>query len=158
MRTIIVFIISLLLSVIAVHAQDSTTVQTKQDSISSSHFLGFYKTKPILSKTGREKLSKKKADIENEIKETKELLAKKMAADTISVPKHTTLFGGSITIPKLTKNQKNAKMEKKKISELKAKLSKLEEKLKAIEALEKKDEAYYEKSLFWDLIEWEVKK
>ena len=35
---------------------------------------------------------------------------------------------------------------------------KLKEKLKAIESLEKKDDAFYEKSLFWDLIEWEVKK
>jgi len=158
MKALIFFVIALSISVIPVNAQDSTSIQTEQDSISSSHFLGFYKTKPILSKTGREKLSKKKAEIENEIKETKGLLAEKMIADTISVPRHTTLLGGLITIPKISKEQKKAKVEKKKMTELKMKIEKLEEKLKVIEALKKKDEAYYEKSLFWNLIEWEVKR
>jgi len=158
MKALIFFVIALSISVISVNAQDSTNIQTEQDSISSSHFLGFYKTKPILSKTGKEKLSKKKAEIENEIKETKELLAEKMAVDTISVPRHTTLLGGLITIPKLTEEQKKAKAEKNKTTKLKMKIEKLEEKLKAIEALEKKNEAYYEKSIFWSLIQWEVKK
>lgn len=142
----------------AVCAQDSTVVINQVDSISQSHFLGFYKTCSILGDAKKEKLNQKKNEITEEIEKIKQILSVKIEADTISVPLHTTLLYDLITIPKLNDKQKQAKKHKKDIQNLKKKLSKLECELKNIEALEKKDREFYAKSLLWGLVYWKVKR
>lgn len=153
-----VFITIFFVFTIAVHAQDSTNVANQADSISCSRYLGIYKAYPILSKSKKEKLNQKRIEITEEIVKTKQILSVKIEADTISVPKHTTILGGLINIPKLTDKQEQAVKHKKQIYKLKERLSKLEMKLKKMHALEEKDRDFYEKSLLWGIIQWEVKR
>ncbi len=151
MKTTFIITAFLTFSIVG-RAQDSTDAVVQADSISQSYFWGIYKTHPILTNVDKKELNQKKIEITREIEKTKQILSHKIKADTVSVPGHTTLFGGLITIPKINDKQEQAKRHKKDIQNLEEKQNKLKSELKKIKALEKKIENFMRKIYFGDLL------
>ena len=134
-----------------------------------SFFYGLYGTYPILSKSEKVKILKKKQTIEDRvyaladsIKSINEKIKHINMTDTVIIRQHMIFLGGAFTIPALTdaERQKKKKLEplKKQLQLFKRDKEDFSAELREINNLIKKDKKYLEKKILWGFIIWEIEK
>ena len=148
--------------ILFLYGQDITEKTTLPKNIYRSAYGGAFKVSPILSEEESRIYELKLKDLSEKLNKHTTNLSNLMLADTISVPKHFTFFGGIYTKPRLTEKQKIAAVRKDNIRNLKYLIQRLNIKrvtlLKEYQKLKSRDAKYVQKELFWGFISWEEKK